>query len=171
MCIFAQNYFNPQQKMKKVLLIVCSLMLALSMQAQEMKGRIYYNGNMSVSHLLAEKKSETPEQRKERETVMNDIFTMTVTIEFINSHDMRMKMKIMMDKERAKELGVSWANRKLWQADLVLKTKFYNYKSRYTVHDGIVKIEDNGSRMQLSEDGEILMVDDNDMKANLKRIK
>ena len=157
--------------MKKIFLLCISLLLTLTVQSQEMKGRIYYNGNMSVSHLLGEKNSETPEQRKERETVMNDIFTMTVTIEFINSHDMRMKMKIMMDKERAKELGVSWANRKLWQADLVLKTKFYNYKSRYTTHDGVVKIEDNGSRMILSEDGEFLSVDDSDMKATLKRIK
>ena len=157
--------------MKKIFLLCISLLLTLTVQAQEMKGRIYYNGHMSVSHLLSEKDSETPEQRKERETVMNDIFTMTVTIEFINSHDMRMKMKIMMDKERAKELGVSWANRKLWQADLVFKTKFYNYKSRYTAHDGIVKIEDNGSRMILSEDGEFLSVDDSDMKATLKRIK
>ena len=31
--------------------------------------------------------------------------------------------------------------------------------------------EDNGSVMQLSENGEELMVDDNDMKATLKRIK
>jgi hypothetical protein len=102
---------------------------------------------------------------------MNEIFTMTVTIEFINSHDMRMKMKILMDKERAKELGVSWANRKMWQADMVFKTKFYNYKSRYTVRDGIVTIEDNGSKMILSEDGEFLSVDDSDMKATLKRIR
>ncbi|MBQ8706389.1 MAG: hypothetical protein IJ548_08835 [Paludibacteraceae bacterium] len=157
--------------MKKVFLLCVSLLLTLAVQAQEMKGRIYYNGYMSVNHLLGEKDGETPEQRKERETVMNEIFTMTVTIEFINSHDMRMKMKIVMDKERAKELGVSWANRKLWQADLVLKTKFYNYKSRYTAHDGVVKIEDNGSRMILSEDGEFLSVDDSDMKATLKRIK
>ena len=157
--------------MKKILLVCLSLLLCLSSEAQEMKGRIYFNGNMSVSHLLAQKENETAEQHKERETVMNEIFTMTVTIEFINSHDMRMKMKIVMDKERAKELGVSWANRKLWQADLVLKTKFYNYKSRYTAHDGVVKIEDNGSRMILSEDGEFLSVDDSDMKATLKRIK
>jgi hypothetical protein len=121
--------------------------------------------------LLAQKENETAEQHKERVTVMNDIFTMTVTIEFINSHDMRMKMKILMDKERAKELGVSWANRKMWQADLMLKTKFYNYKSRYTVHDGIVTIEDNGSKMILSDDGEFLSVDDSDMKATLKRIR
>jgi hypothetical protein len=84
---------------------------------------------------------------------------------------MRMKMKILMDKERAKELGVSWANRKMWQADLTLKTKFYNYKSRYTANNNIIKIEDNGSKMILSDDGELLMVDDSDMKANLKRIK
>jgi hypothetical protein len=126
---------------------------------------------MSVSHLLAQKENETAEQHKERETVMNEIFTMTVTIEFLNSHDMRMKMKIVMDKERAKELGVSWANRKLWQADLVFKTKFYNYKSRYTVNNGIVKIENNGSRMVLSDNGNLLSVDDSDMKATLKRIK
>jgi hypothetical protein len=126
---------------------------------------------MSVSHLLAQKENETAEQHKERETVMNEIFTMTVTIEFLNSHDMRMKMKILMDKERAKELGVSWANRKLWQADLVFKTKFYNYKSRYTVNNGIVKIENNGSRMVLSDNGNLLSVDDSDMKATLKRIK
>lgn len=104
--------------MKKILLVCLSLLLCLSGEAQEMKGRIYFNGNMSVSHLLAQKENETAEQHKERETVMNEIFTMTVTIEFLNSHDMRMKMKILMDKERAKELGVSWANRKMWQADL-----------------------------------------------------
>ncbi len=157
--------------MKKFLLICLSLLLCLSSEAQEMKGRIYFNGNMSVSHLLAQKENETAEQHKERETVMNEIFTMTVTIEFLNSHDMRMKMKIVMDKERAKELGVSWANRKLWQADLVFKTKFYNYKSRYTVNNGIVKIENNGSRMVLSDNGNLLSVDDSDMKATLKRIK
>ena len=99
------------------------------------------------------------------------IFTLTVTIEFIDSHDMRMKMKIMTDAERAKELGVSWANRKLWQTDLVVKTKFYNYKSRYIANDNVVKIEDNGSKMLLIEDGEKLVVDDSDMKATLKRIK
>lgn len=157
--------------MKKFILICLSLLLCLSSEAQEMKGRIYFNGNMSVSHLLAQKENETAEQHKERETVMNEIFTMTVTIEFLNSHDMRMKMKILMDKERAKELGVSWANRKLWQADLVFKTKFYNYKSRYTVNNGIVKIENNGSRMVLSDNGNLLSVDDSDMKATLKRIK
>ena len=157
--------------MKKLFLLCVSLLLALTLQAQDMKGRIYFNGNMSVTHLLGEKDNETPEQREERVTVMNEIFTMTVTIEFINSHDMRMKMKIIMDKERAKELGVSWANRKMWQADLVFKTKFYNYKSRYTAHDGIIKIEDNGSKMILSEDGEFLSVDDSDMKATLKRIR
>lgn len=156
---------------KRLILLGCALLLTLGIQAQDMKGRIYYNGNMSVSHLLNEKEDETPEQRKERETVMNEIFTMSVTIEFIDSHDMRMKMKIMMDKERAKELGVSWANRKLWQTDLVIKTKFYNYKSRYTSHDNIVKIEDNGSKMILSDDGEFLTVDDSDMNATLKRIK
>ena len=150
--------------MKKFLLICLSLLLCLSSEAQEMKGRIYFNGNMSVSHLLAQKENETAEQHKERETVMNEIFTMTVTIEFLNSHDMRMKMKILMDKERAKELGVSWANRNMWQAALVVKTKFYNYKSR-------VKIENNGSRMVLSDNGNLLSVDDSDMKATLKRIK
>jgi hypothetical protein len=59
----------------------------------------------------------------------------------------------------------------MWQADLMLKTKFYNYKSRYTVHDGIVTIEDNGSKMILSDDCEFLSVDDSDMKATLKRIR
>ncbi len=157
--------------MKKIILTTICLLLSLGIQAQDMKGRIYFNGNMSVSHLLSVKEDETPEQWKERETVMNEIFTMTVTIEFIDSHEMRMKMKIMMDKERAKELGISWANRKLWQADLVLKTKTQNYKSRYTAHDNIVKIEDNGSRMILSDDGEFLTVDDSDMNATLKRIK
>ena len=81
--------------MKKILLVCLSLLLCLSGEAQEMKGRIYFNGNMSVSHLLAQKENETAEQHKERETVMNEIFTMTVTIEFLNSHDMRMKMKIL----------------------------------------------------------------------------
>lgn len=157
--------------MKKILLIVCCLMSAFILQAQEMKGRIYYNGNMSVSHLLSEKEGETPEQWQEREKVMNEIFTMSVTIEFIDSHDMKMRMKIMTDKERAKQLGVSWANRKLWQTDLIVKTKFSNYKSRYTAHDHIITIEDNNSKMILSDDGEVLTVDDSDMKANLKRIK
>lgn len=157
--------------MKKLLLIPICLMLALGIQAQDMKGRIYYNGNMSVSHLLSDKEGETFEQWQEREKVMNEIFTMSVMIEFIDSHDMRMKMKIMTDKERAKELGVSWANRKLWQTDLVVKTKFNNYKSRYTSHDNIIKIEDNGSKMILSNDGEFLTVDDSDMKATLQRIK
>ncbi len=147
------------------------MMLTLGIQAQDMKGRIYYNGYMSVNHLLGEKENETAEQRKEREYVMNEIFTMSVTIEFVNSHDMKMRMKIMMDKERAKELGVSWANRKLWQADMVMKTKFNNYKSRYTARNNIITIEDNGSKMQLSEDGQELYVDDVDMKATLKRIK
>ena len=91
--------------MKKLFFVIASLLLSFTIQAQDMKGRIYFNGNMSVTHLLGEKDSETPEQREERVTVMNEIFTMTVTIEFINSHDMRMKMKILMDKERAKELG------------------------------------------------------------------
>ena len=157
--------------MKRYLSIVCAMMLTLGIQAQDMKGRIYYNGYMSVSHLLGEKENETDEQRKEREYVMNEIFTMTVTIEFVNSHDMKMRMKIMYDKERAKELGVSWANRKMWQADLTLKTKFNNYKSRYIARDNIITIEDNGSKMQLSEDGQELYVDDADMKATLKRIK
>lgn len=146
-------------------------MLTLSIQAQDMKGRIYYNGNMSVSHLLSVKEKETAEERQQREKVMNEIYTMSVTIEFVNSHDMKMRMKIMMDKERAKELGVSWANRKLWQADLTMKSKFSNYRSKYTSHDNIIKIEDNGSKMILSEDGEELYVDDSDMKATLKRIK
>ncbi len=157
--------------MKRILSIIFAMMLTLSIHAQDMKGRIYYNGYMSVSHLLGEKENETAEQRKEREFVMNEIFTMTVSIEFINSHDMKMRMKIVYDKERAKELGVSWANRKMWQADLTLRTKFYNYKSRYTANNNIIKIEDNGSKMILSDDGEVLMVDDSDMKANLKRIK
>ena len=157
--------------MKKLLFVIVSILLSLTIQAQDMKGRIYFNGNMSVTHLLGTKDNETPEQRKERVTVMNEIFTMTVTIEFINSHDMRMKMKIIMDKERAKELGVSWANRKLWQADLVLKTKFYNYKSRYTANNGVIKIEDKGSRMILSDGGKILSVVDSDMKATLQRIR
>ena len=145
--------------------------LTLCLQAQDMKGHIYYNGNMSVNHLLKEKENETPEEWQERAVMMDEIFTLTVTIEFINSHDMRMKMKIMTDAERAKELGVSWANRKLWQTDLVLKTKFYNYKSRYIANDNVIKIEDNGSKMILADNGEQLIVDDSDMKATLKRIK
>lgn len=157
--------------MKKILFVCLSLLLCLSSEAQEMKGRTYFNGHMTVTHLLSEKEGETAEQWKERSTVMNEIFSMTVTIDFISSHDMRMKMKIVMDKERAKELGVSWANRKMWQADLVLKTKFYNYKSRYTAHNNIITIENNGSKMILSNDGETLSVDDSDMKATLKRIK
>ncbi|MBO5592492.1 MAG: hypothetical protein J5913_05970 [Prevotella sp.] len=157
--------------MKKILFVCLSLLLCLSSEAQEMKGRTYFNGHMTITHLLNEKEGETAEQWKERTTVMNEIFSMTVTIDFISSHDMHMKMKIVMDKERAKELGVSWANRKMWQADLVLKTKFYNYKSRYTAHDGVITIEDNGSKMILSKDGNTLSVDDSDMKATLKRIK
>ena len=157
--------------MKKTILLMCCMALTLCLQAQDMKGRIYYNGNMSVSHLLKEKENETPEEWQERAAMMDEIFTLTVTIEFINSHDMRMKMKIMTDAERAKELGVSWANRKLWQTDLVLKTKFYNYKSRYIANDNVIKIEDNGSKMILADNGEQLIVDDSDMKATLKRIK
>ena len=158
--------------MKRILFFIgCVILFAQDIQAQDMKGRIYYNGNMSVSHLFYDKDGETPEQKKEREYVMDEIFTMSVTIDFYSSHDMKMRMKIMMDKERAKELGVSWANRKLWQADLVVKTKFNNYKSRYIARDNIITIEDNGSKMQLSEDGQELYVDDADMKATLKRIK
>ena len=68
--------------MKKLLLLCVGLLLTLTIQAQDMKGRIYFSGNMSVTHLLGEKDNETPEQREQRVTVMNEIFTMTVTIEF-----------------------------------------------------------------------------------------
>ena len=155
---------------QRFLLMAVALLLAVGTQAQNMRGRIYYNGNMSVSHLLRDKSDETAEERKERERVMDEIFTMSVTIEFPESHKLRAKMKIIMDQERAKELGVSWTNRKLWQADLTIAAKMHNYTKRYWVIDNSIKLEDD-TEMTLSEDGEQLMINDSRMQATLKRIK
>ena len=45
--------------MKKILFVCLSLLLCLSSEAQEMKGRTYFNGHMTVTHLLSEKEGET----------------------------------------------------------------------------------------------------------------
>jgi len=155
---------------QKVLLMVLMMVLSLGAQAQQMKGRIYYNGNMSVSHLLKDKTDESPEDRAERERVMDEIYTMSVTVEFPDSEKMTVKMKITEDKERATELGVKWGNRKLWKAELTLAAKRNNYWSKYKAENNVITIED-GTKFQLSDDGEQLFVDDLDMKATLKRIK
>lgn len=155
---------------QKVLLAVLSLMLSLGAQAQVMKGRIYYNGNMSVTHLVKEKDAETEEDRAQREAVLDEIYTMSVTIEFTDSKKMRCRMKIITDDERAKELGISWANRKLWGAQLSMAAKRGNYWSLYLAQNNVILLED-GSEMKLSEDGEQLFVDDDTMTATLKRIK
>ena len=155
---------------QKALLMVLMMVLSLGAQAQKMKGRIYYNGNMSVSHLLRDKTDESPEDRAERERVMDEIYTMSVTVEFPDSEKMTVKMKITEDKERATELGVKWGNRKLWKAELTLAAKRNNYWSKYKAENNVITIED-GTKFQLSDDGEQLFVDDLDMKATLKRIK
>ncbi len=155
---------------QKALLIVLMMVLSLGAQAQKMKGRIYYNGNMSVSHLLRDKTDESPEDRAERERVMDEIYTMSVTVEFPDSEKMTVKMKITEDKERATELGVKWGNRKLWKAELTLAAKRNNYWSKYKAENNVITIED-GTKFQLSDDGEQLFVDDLAMKATLKRIK
>ena len=155
---------------QKILLMVLMLVLTLGAQAQQMKGRIYYNGNMSVSHLLRDKTDETPEARAERERVMDEIYTMSVKVEFPDSKKMTVKMDISEDKERANELGVKWGNRKLWKAELTLAAKRNNYWSKYKVENNVISIED-GTKFQLSEDGEQLFIDDMNMKATLKRIK
>ncbi len=155
---------------QKALLMVLMMVLSLGAQAQKMKGRIYYNGNMSVSHLLRDKTDESPEDRAERERVMDEIYTMSVTVEFPDSEKMTVKMKITEDKERATELGVKWGNRKLWKAELTLAAKRNNYWSKYKAENNVITIED-GTKFQLSDDGEQLFVDDLAMKATLKRIK
>jgi hypothetical protein len=155
---------------QKLLLLVLGVCLALSAQAQEMKGRIYYNGNMSVSHLLSDKEGETPQEREEREKVMNEIFTMSITVEFPESHKMKMKSKIMVDQERAKQLDVSWTNRKWLQTQLMLASKRHNYTKRYWAINNVVQLEDD-TTMKLSEDGESLMIDNDQMYVTLKRIK
>ena len=155
---------------QKALLMVLMMVLSLGAQAQKMKGRIYYNGNMSVSHLLRDKTDESPEDRAERERVMDEIYTMSVTIEFPDSEKMTVKMKITEDKERATELGVKWGNRKLWKTELTLAAKRNNYWSKYKAENNVITIED-GTKFQLSDDGEQLFVDDLAMKATLKRIK
>jgi hypothetical protein len=155
---------------EKLLLIAFGLMLVLGVQAQEMKGRIYYNGNMSVAHLMSNKSDETPEAREEREGLMNEIFTMSVTVEFPDSYKMKVKMRILTDKERADQLGISWAKRKLWQTQLQANAKIRQYWSRYRVIDGAIVIED-GTKMLLSEDGEELTINDDLMEATLKRIR
>ena len=155
---------------QKILLMALMLVLSLGAQAQKMKGRIYYNGNMSVSHLLKNKTDESPEDRAERERVMDEIYTMSVTVEFPDSEKMTVKMKISEDKERATELGVKWGNRKLWKAELTLAAKRNNYWSKYKAENNVISIED-GTQYKLSDDGEQLFIDDMDMKATLKRIK
>ena len=155
---------------QKALLMVLMMVLSLGAQAQKMKGRIYYNGNMSVSHLLRDKTDESPEDRAERERVMDEIYTMSVTVEFPDSEKMTVKMKITEDKERATELGVKWGNRKLWKAELTLAAKRNNYWSKYKAENNVITIEE-GTKFQLSDDGEQLFVDDLAMKATLKRIK
>ena len=155
---------------QKLLLLVLGVCLALSAQAQEMKGRIYYNGNMSVAHLMSNKSDETPEAREEREDLMNEIFTMSVTVEFPDSYKMKVKMRILTDKECADQLGISWAKRKLWQTQLQANAKIRQYWSRYRVIDGAIVIED-GTKMLLSEDGEELTINDDLMEATLKRIR
>lgn len=155
---------------QKVWMMALALLMAVGAQAQSLRGRIYYNGNMSVSHLLRDKSDETEQERAEREKVMDEIFTMSVTVEFPESHKLKARMKIIMDSERAKELDVSWANRKLWQTELSLSAKFLNYTKRYWCDGNKVMLEDD-TVMLLSEDGEELTIDDKKMKATLKRIK
>lgn len=101
---------------------------------------------------------------------MNEIFTMSVTVEFPDSYKVKVKMKIMTDKERAAQLGISWGKRKLWQTQLQAGAKLNEYWSRYRMIDGDVVIED-GTKMVLSEDGEKLTINDDQMEATLKRIK
>lgn len=155
---------------QKVWMMALTLLMAVGAQAQGLRGRIYYNGNMSVSHLLRDKSDETEEERMEREKVMDEIFTMSVTVEFPESHKLKARMKIIMDSERAKELDVSWANRKLWQTELTVNAKLHNYTKRYWCDGNKVILEDD-SVMLLSEDGEELTIDDKKMQATLKRIK
>lgn len=155
---------------QKVWMMALTLLMAVGAQAQGLRGRIYYNGNMSVSHLLKDKSGETEEERMEREKVMDEIFTMSVTVEFPESHKLKARMKIIMDSERAKELDVSWANRKLWQTELTVNAKLHNYTKRYWCDGNKVILEDD-SVMLLSEDGEELTIDDKKMQATLKRIK
>ena len=155
---------------QKVWMMALTLLMAVGAQAQGLRGRIYYNGNMSVSHLLKDKSGETEEERMEREKVMDEIFTMSVTVEFPESHKLKARMKIIVDSERAKELDVSWANRKLWQTELTVNAKLHNYTKRYWCDGNKVILEDD-SVMLLSEDGEELTIDDKKMQATLKRIK
>ena len=155
---------------QKVWMMALTLLMAVGTQAQGLRGRIYYNGNMSVSHLLRDKSDETEEERMEREKVMDEIFTMSVTVEFPESHKLKARMKIIVDSERAKELDVSWANRKLWQTELTVNAKLHNYTKRYWCDGNKVILEDD-TVMLLSEDGEELTIDDKKMQATLKRIK
>jgi hypothetical protein len=155
---------------QKVWMMALALLMAVGAQAQSLRGRIYYNGNMSVSHLLRDKSDETEQERAEREKVMDEIFTMSVTVEFPESHKLKARMKIIMDSERAKELDVSWANRKLWQTELTVNAKLHNYTKRYWCDGNKVMLEDD-TVMLLSEDGEELTIDDKKMQAKLKRIK
>lgn len=156
--------------MKKLLLFAVALLMTVTIQAQNMKGRVYYNGDMSVSHLMSPRMDESPEARKEREHVLNEIFTMSISIEFRNSEKLKVKTKIIADNERAKELDVSWGNRNLWLAQLKLAAQSHNYWSKYKVDGNTVVIED-GTQMLLSEDGNELTIDDQEMKATLKRIR
>ncbi|MBQ8066656.1 MAG: hypothetical protein IJ200_13515 [Prevotella sp.] len=155
---------------QKLLLTVLALLMAVGTQAQGLRGRIYYNGNMSVAHLLKDKEGETEEERLEREHVMDEIFTMSVTVEFPESHKMKCRMKIIMDQERAKELDVNWATRKLWQTELTVNAKLHNYSKRYWCDGNKVILEDD-TVMMISDDGEQLTINDSKMEATLKRIK
>ena len=156
--------------MKKLFLFFVALMMTVGIQAQNMKGRVYYNGDMSVSQLLSQRMGESPEARQERELVLNEIFTMSITVEFRNSEKLKVKTKIIADNERAKELGVDWGNRNLWQAQLKLAAQSHNYWSKYKIDGNTVIIED-GTQMLLNEDGSELTLDDHEMKATLKRIR
>ena len=156
---------------QKILLVAISLMMTLGIKAQDMKGHIYYNGNMDVTHLLKQKEDEDPDKRAKKEAVFSEIFTMSITMEFPTSDKMKCKPKIMMDEERAKELSVNMLTRKKWQAQLTLAAKQrHDWYSKYKVKDGIIEIED-GTTFKVSDNGEELYVNDDTMEATLKRIK
>jgi hypothetical protein len=76
----------------------------------------------------------------------------------------------MVDQERAKQLDVSWTNRKWLQTQLMLASKRHNYTKRYWAINNVVQLEDD-TTMKLSEDGESLMIDNDQMYVTLKRIK
>ena len=155
---------------QKILIAAIGLLMTVGATAQDMKGRIYYNGNMDVVHLLKQKDDEDPEKRAMKEAVLSEIFTMSITMEFPTSNKMKCHAKIMLDAERAKELNVSWANRRLWTGQLTLAAKRHDWYSKYTAKDNNIEIED-GTVFKLSPDGQELYVNDSTMDAVLKRIK